>query len=135
MPATIQARVVLEGRPFDPEVRLHTDLTCIRGLLDDVFAIHRTAFESAFGTFDVRGLLSDWRTNGLSSRNVPIWTEKLRKAAFEADSLGEASVEFRNTEPDIAPGVAPVLCAILDHLASCSGSDGVVILVSPDEKQ
>ena len=136
MPAIIHAKVVLEGRSVDPGARIQADLTCIRALLDDVFAIHNAAFQNVFGTLDVPELLADWRKNGFQSRQVPIWVEKLRKAAFESDNLGETSVEVRNTiEPDIAPGVVPVFCAILDHLAGCCGSEGVVILVLPDETQ
>lgn len=98
-------------------------------------AIHTAGFESAFGAVTVRELLEDWHQSGLKSVQIPGWVEKLRKAAFEADSLGEVPVEFRNRRelPDVAAGVVPVLCAILDYLGGCCGSDGVVMFVFPDK--
>ena len=136
MPAIIHARVVLEGRSeHDPGSEVQADMTCIRGLLDDVFAIHSAGYESSFGAVTVQGLLSEWQQNGLRSFQIPAWVEKLRKAAFEAENLGEASMEIRNHRdlPDGMPGVVPALCAILDYFAGCCGSDGVVMLVFPDE--
>ena len=138
MPAIIHAKVVLEGRSeHDPYTgaEIQADITCIRSLLDEVQAIHTAGFESAFGAVTVRELLEDWHQSGLKSVQIPGWVEKLRKAAFEADSLGEVPVEFRNRRelPDVAAGVVPVLCAILDYLGGCCGSDGVVMFVFPDK--
>jgi len=125
----IYAKVVLEGG-FEPDHRgTGTEITCIRNLLDEVSKIYSAEFQSAFGTSAVDELLVGWRENGLEGRQVSIWVDKLRKAAFEGDDLGEASVEFRNKDlPDIAPGVVPVVCAILDYLAGCCGTDGYVRL-------
>jgi len=135
MPSTIHARVVLEGRRPDPGAGVGADVTCVRALLDDIFAMHNATFQIAFGGVDVSGLLADWRNNGLQSRHVPMWVEMLRKAAFEAENLGEASVELRDMDdPEAAPGVIPVFCAILDHLAGCCGLDGAVILVFPEDE-
>jgi len=51
-----------------------------------------------------------------------MWVEEVRKAAFEADNLGEAAVEFRNKNelPDIAPGVAPVSVQFWTILLDCA---------------
>jgi hypothetical protein len=130
MPAPIHATVQLEHRL---EYHLHEEpvrieLTFIRGLLEDVRAMHEVGFAHAFGAKTVQDLLDEWQQNGLKSFDVPSCVEKLRQVAFEADSLGEALMEIRNKRsmPDIAPGAVLVLCAILDYLASSCGSDGVV---------
>jgi hypothetical protein len=138
MPAIIYAKVVLEGRSEHehcPGGDVQVDVTCVRSLLDDIRATHPAGFESTFGAVTVHALLEDWQQNGLKSLQIPGWVEKLRKAAFDAESLGEAPVEFRNRRelPDVAAGVVPVLCAILEHLAGCCGSDGMVVLVVPDK--
>ena len=136
MPVNIHARVILEGRSeYDAGGEIQTNITCIRGLLEGVSRIHKAEFQSAFGTLVVDEVLKDWQTNGLPSSRVPVWVETLRKAAFDADDLGEASIDLRNQDelPDLMPGVAPVLCAMLDYLAGSCGYAGVVRLVLPDE--
>jgi hypothetical protein len=62
--------------------------------------------------------------------------ERLRQAAFDAESLGEALVDLRNRDqsPDIAPGVIPVLSAILDHFGCACGANGTIWLIMPDIK-
>jgi hypothetical protein len=137
MPAVIHAKVVRKGwYEHDRGAGIVADLTCIHGLLDEVCATHRTEFESAFGTGLVDALLAEWKENGLRSREVPALVQRFRKAAFEADSLGEVPVEFRNQRelPDVGAGVVPVLCAILDYLAGRCGPDGAVVLVGQDER-
>jgi hypothetical protein len=136
MPTIIHARVVLEGRSeYDSGGKIQTNITSIRGLLDDVSRIHSAEFQSALGTLAVGEVLEDWQKYGLPGSQIPAWVEKLRKAAFEADDLGEASIDLRNQSelPDVMPGVAPVLCAMLDYLAGSCGCAGVVRLVLPDE--
>jgi len=138
MPSIIHAKIVLEGRSESVlGTGIPVDVTCVRGLLEDVSQMHSVEFQSAFGSLSIKELMEEWRNNGLLSGQVPLLVEKFRKAAFEADNLGEAAVEFRNKNelPDIAPGVALVFCAILDYLAGSCGVGGVVRFVVPGESQ
>jgi hypothetical protein len=137
MPATIYAQVRLEHRlDYDMNVEpVRIELTFIRGLLEDVQALHAAGFTHAFGADTVQDVLGFWQRSGLRSLDVPECVEKLRQVAFEAESLGEASMELRNKHamPDIAPGPVLVLCAVLDYLATSCGLDGVVAFVSGEQ--
>ena len=139
MPSLIHAKVLLQGRSehdYYPGAEIQVDITCIRGLLDDVRAIHTDGFQSVFGTTTVDQLLMCWQQSGVTGRQIQEWAQQLRKTAFEAESLGEFAVEFRNRRdlPDLAGGVVPVLCGIFEYLAGCCGSVGVVSFSYEEEK-
>jgi hypothetical protein len=135
MPAGYSMKVVLEGHSEElTPIRDHVDVSCIRRLLDDVCARHADEFLVVFGTKSVQVLLERWESDGIFGSDVAKWVEDLRKAAFQAEDLGEATFEVRNKDdlPDLAPGSVAVFCAVLEYFSAAAGSHGRVKIIPQD---
>lgn len=127
MPSPIHALLRVEGwspaTPLKPKV---IEVTSLRGLLDDTSRLHAAAFEEIFGRAVAADVLTDWASGGITSTVVERVRARLLSDAFDSEDIGEAFVDFRNVQESVAPGVAPVLCSMLAHLASACGVGGSV---------
>jgi hypothetical protein len=98
-------------------------------LIEDALAEGGEPASLALGCNDIDSARKRWESAELSASFAAEIAQQLRKAAFDAKNLGEASVQIVGPDSEHAaqPGALVTLASVFDLLSALAGASGKIM--------